>query len=124
MALEIFILPQRMTTSQMNDIPLPRSGLTIYNTTTSSFYRYSGESSSWEEYTVGGGGGALPVTLALGNTTGGNDLIVSAGDQLQITDATPSMISQIGSSKEVTSSDIPIDIANAATKLYLFNNFT
>lgn len=123
MALEIFILPQRMTTSQMNDIPSPRNGLTIYNTTVSSFYRYSGESSTWEAYQVGGGGGALDVTLALGNTTDGNDIVISAGDELQITDAIPSTISQIGASKQVTSSDIPISVANATSKLYLFNNF-
>lgn len=53
----------------------------------------------------GGGGEDLAATLAIGNTTGGTDIVVSSGDEIQITDATASRIAGIGASKEVVSLD-------------------
>lgn len=53
-----------------------------------------------------GAGGATPdlaTVLAAGNTTGGTDIVVSAGDDIIITDATASRLAQIGASKEVDS---------------------
>lgn len=53
---------------------------------------------------AGGAAGTqdLSEVLAEGNVTGGTDIVVSAGDELQITDATASRIARIGTSKEVT----------------------
>jgi len=51
------------------------------------------------------GGESLAATLAIGNTTSGTDIVVSAGDEIIITDATASRIAGIGASKEVDSLD-------------------
>ena len=55
-------------------------------------------------FTVPAGGGIvdLSTTLGLGNTTGGTDIEVSAGDKIIIDDATASKIAAIGASKEIT----------------------
>lgn len=52
-----------------------------------------------------GGGEDLAATLAIGNTTGGTDIDVSAGDNIIINDAIASRIAGIGASKEVLSLD-------------------
>ena len=46
----------------------------------------------------------LANTLAAGNTTGGNNIIVSSGDEIRIDD-TASRVAGIGSSKEIISLD-------------------
>lgn len=46
----------------------------------------------------------LAQTLVAGNTTGGTGIVVSAGDDITITDATASRVAIIGASKEVDSS--------------------
>jgi hypothetical protein len=51
---------------------------------------------------ISSGGGDLAATLVLGNTTGGTNIEVSAGDSIIIDDATALRIAAIGASKELT----------------------
>lgn len=76
----------------------------LTNTTRAKF----SQTSRFGDVSSSGGGSSTPTladVLVAGNTTGGTDVVVSAGDELQITDATASRIAQIGASKEVTSLD-------------------
>jgi len=53
-----------------------------------------------------GAAASLAATLTVGNTTGGTDLVVSAGDELTITDATASRVAQFDASKNLESSSV------------------
>jgi hypothetical protein len=53
-----------------------------------------------------GAAASLAATLTVGNTTGGTDLVVSAGDELTITDATASRVAQFDASKNLESSTV------------------
>lgn len=71
-----FFLPPRMTSAQRTAIVDPESGLTVYDTTLRTFYRYNSDTSAWESY------------------------YIAADDSL-----TASRIAGIGASKEITSLD-------------------
>ena len=53
-----------------------------------------------------GAAASLAATLAVGNTTGGTDLVVSAGDELTVTDATALRVAQFDASKNLESSAV------------------
>lgn len=59
------VLIPRMTTTQMNAISSPATGLMVYNTTTGSFYYYTG--SVWQA--VGAGGSGTVTSVSSGNLT-------------------------------------------------------
>lgn len=71
-----FLMP-RMTTTQRDAISSPATGLYIYNTTTNEPNYFNG--SVWSTSLVGN----LAETLALGNTSGGTDLVMSPGDKIE-----------------------------------------
>lgn len=59
------LLKPRMTTTQMNAISSPATGLEIYNTTVGAPYYYNG--SSWVQVAAGVGGGGLDAVLGTDN---------------------------------------------------------
>lgn len=73
------LLP-RMTTVQRNAVATPATGLIIYNTTTSLFNYYDGV--SWIAL-ASGVAQTLSATLALGNTTGANNISITSGQAIQ-----------------------------------------
>ncbi|MGB1309575.1 MAG: beta strand repeat-containing protein [Leucothrix sp.] len=71
-----------MTTGQRDAIGTPSKGQMAFNDTTNEPNYHDG--TSWQSFIGGGGGESLAATLVIGNTTGGTDMIVSAGDTLDI----------------------------------------
>lgn len=57
-----------------------------------------------------GGGEDLADTLLIGNTTGGTDIEISAGDFLVVDDATPSSVAGFNASNELVSLESGVDI--------------
>lgn len=72
------LLP-RMTTAQRNAIVAPAVGLIVYNTSTNLFNFYDGV--SWTAI-ASGVTQTLSATLALGNTTGANNISINAGQAI------------------------------------------
>lgn len=79
------LLPPRMTTTQMNAIPLPARGLLVYNTTTTSFYVNNGTPSSpnWVPLATGTGGistlnSLTGATQTFATGTSGNNFAISS----------------------------------------------
>jgi hypothetical protein len=68
-----------LTTTERDQL-VAANGMLVYNETTGSLEGYNG---SWLDLGAGAGGASsLASTLAVGNTTGGNDLEVSTGDSI------------------------------------------
>jgi hypothetical protein len=68
-----------LTTTERDQL-VAANGMLVYNETTGSIEGYNG---SWLDLGAGAGGASsLASTLAVGNTTGGNDLEVSTGDDI------------------------------------------
>lgn len=69
-----------VTTTQRDQL-VAASGMMVYNSTTGVIEGYNG--STWNDLMAGAGGASsLAATLAVGQTTGGNDIILSTGDSL------------------------------------------
>jgi hypothetical protein len=103
------ILPPRLTTAERNAIGSPATGLMIYNTDNLRIEAYNG--TTWES----GEGDTLSEILANGNTTGGNNLIISAGDYIQMGSAAIGGIYFTGTSDYVVQDDSNLhwDITNS-----------
>jgi hypothetical protein len=94
------LLVPRMSTTQMNAIPLPARGLLIYNTTTNAFHVNTGTASAptWVQLATGTGGGLTSLngltgttqTFAVG-TSGTNFAIASSSNvhTFNLPDASP-----------------------------------
>ena len=69
-----------MTQPRVPDVtlwPAAPAGSTVYDEATSEPYFYDG--AAWQPFGGGGGGEDLAATLALGNTSGANNIVMSAG---------------------------------------------
>jgi hypothetical protein len=72
---------QSYTTTQRNNLGTGiADGMLVYNTTTNALEGRI--NSAWVDLTSGVGG-SLAATLTIGNTTGGNNILVSSGDRIQ-----------------------------------------
>jgi len=93
-----FLIPS-MTSSQRDAIASPKAGLLIDNVTTGSLQRFNG--SSWGQPAPSEN---LAAVLAIGNQSGGNNLLMDSGDKIGVGTLTPAgkvQIAEDGSSATV-----------------------
>jgi hypothetical protein len=95
-----------LTTTQRDNL-VGADGMLIFNSTTAQFEGYN---TSWGA--IGGGGGeSLSATLALGDTTSGQNILISSGDKIDAATAVPLVLgSATATSVVVGASDVATNI--------------